>query len=106
MSEPPKATVIEANMPIKLGGISKRLWPHKTYLRIKANHPIAGSVFATVWTIFWLILAITINLLILLVIVASIAIVLYGIFSGTGTNDLVPDYYPSRKKKKQYEDQY
>ena len=99
MSEPPKSTVIEENMPVKLGTISRRLWPHKMYLRIKENHPIAGSVFAAIWTIFWLILAITINLLILVVIVASICFAIYAVFTSPGV-DLTPDFYPSRKKKK------
>ncbi|MHA2029657.1 MAG: hypothetical protein ACW99A_13480 [Candidatus Kariarchaeaceae archaeon] len=92
-------------LPVSLDKISNRLLPRKFYVRIKEYHPVLGSVFLIIWTGFWTILAVLINLLLLVIIVGTILLMLLAIFSDDSFDTtFLWLNSSSRKKNKKNED--
>ncbi len=86
-------------MPIKLEKISKKLWPRKFYVRIKEFHPILGSIFLFIWTIFWFVLTLTLNVLLVFVLLLTIIFLLAAIFGDSGFDSDFLVFSGSSKKK-------
>ena len=91
------------NLPIKLDKISKRLWPRRTYLKIKETHPILGSIFLGAWSVFWTTLAILLNIAFVIIIIATVLLILYALLDGSSTapQHIDLNFYSSRKNEKE-----
>jgi hypothetical protein len=90
-------------MPIKLDKISNWLLPRKFYVRIKEYHPVLGSVFMFLWTGFWALLAIFLNVFLLLVVLLTFVLLIAAIFSDSSFDPVFLDLSFGSKKDKERE---
>ena len=79
---------IEEALPIEIDKISKKLWPRKFYVKLKEYHPVLGTSFLIIWSIFWFAIAVLINLLALFIIIATIVMLISAI-SQDSSNDFL-----------------
>ena len=77
---------IEEALPIEIDKISKKLWPRKFYVKLKEYHPVLGTTFLIIWSIFWFTIAVLINVLALFIIIATIVMLITAI-SQDSSND-------------------